>query len=127
MFRALLVWLALAILPTVAVAADETARRYTIEQLMAADSFGGFSFSPDNRKLLFTSNRSGIANIYVMPAEGGEARQLTSSTVETVSSLGYFPNDERILYSSDQGGNERAHIYVREIDGTIRDTTPGER
>ena len=102
-------------------------RTYTIEQLMAADSLGGFSFSPDNSKLLVTSNRTGIPNIYVMPATGGEMRPLTNSTVETVGSLGYFPNDERILYTSDQGGNERAHIYVREIDGTIRDTTPGDR
>jgi dipeptidyl aminopeptidase/acylaminoacyl peptidase len=101
--------------------------RYTIEQLMAADQLGGFSFSPDSRRLLFTSNRTGIANIFVMPLEGGEARQLTHSTLETVSSLGYFPRDERILFSSDQGGNERAHIYVRELDGAIRDTTPGDR
>src|SRR3546814_20816083 len=33
----------------------------------------------------------------------------------------------RILFSSDQGGNELAHIYVRERDGTTRDVTPGDR
>ena len=126
MVRALLALLGLLAFPLSALA-EEAPRRYTIEQLMAADSLGGFSFSPDNSHLLFTSNRSGIANIYVMPLAGGEARQLTNSTVETVSAIGYFPNDERILFSSDQGGNERAHIYVRELDGTIRDTTPGER
>ena len=119
MFRSLLIAAVLLVLPAAAAA---QARTYTIEQLMEADSLGGFAFSPDNSKLLFTSNRTGIANIYVMPAEGGEARPLTSSTTETVRSLGYFPHDERILFSSDQGGNERAHIYVRELDGTIRDT-----
>ena len=119
MFRSLLIVAALFVSP---VAAAAQARTYTIEQLMEADSFGGFSFSPDNRQLLFTSNRTGIANIYVMPAEGGEARALTSSTTETVRSLGYFPHDERILFSSDQGGNERAHIYVRELDGALRGT-----
>ena len=108
-------------------AAENSSKRYTIEQLMASDTIGGLSWSPDDTKLIFTSNRTGIANIYVMPATGGEMRPLTSSTVETVRSLGYFPHDERILYTSDQGGNERAHIYVRETDGTIRDTTPGER
>jgi len=126
MVRTLLIALALLLVPAAA-PAERQVRTYTIEQLMAAESFGGFSFSPDSSKLLVTSNRTGIANIYVMPATGGELRPLTNSTVETVSSLGYFPNDERILYSSDQGGNERAHIYVRETDGTIRDTTPGDR
>ena len=126
MLRLLVALLGLLLFPAVAGAA-EAPRRYTIEQLMAADSFGGFSFSPDNRHLLFTSNRTGIANIYVMPVAGGETRQLTNSTTETVSAIGYFPDDERILYSSDQGGNERAHIYVRELDGTVRDTTPGDR
>jgi dipeptidyl aminopeptidase/acylaminoacyl peptidase len=125
MLRTLLIVAALLLWP--AAAAAQRPRTYTIEQLMAGDSYGGFSFSPDNSKLLVTSNRTGIANIYVMPAEGGEMRPLTNSTVETVSSLGYFPHDERILFSSDQGGNERAHIYVRELDGTVRDTTPGER
>ena len=39
--------------------------------------------------------------------------------------LSYFPADERILYSSDEGGNELTHIYVRNTDGSIRDLTPG--
>src|SRR3546814_14477376 len=32
-----------------------------------------------------------------------------------------------MLFASDQGGNELAHIYVRERDGTTRDVTPGDR
>ncbi len=40
--------------------------------------------------------------------------------------LSYFPNDERILYGGDKGGNELYHIYLREFDGTSRDLTPGE-
>ncbi|KQZ76483.1 hypothetical protein ASE06_07270 [Sphingopyxis sp. Root214] len=101
--------------------------RYTIEQLMDSDSIGGLSWSPDDSKLVFTSNRTGIANIYVMPSGGGKATALTNSVKETVSAIGYFPHDERILFSSDQGGNELAHIYVRELDGTTRDVTPGAR
>lgn len=103
------------------------AKDYTIEQLMAGDSIGGVSWSPDDSRLIFTSNRTGIANIYVMPATGGPATALTNSVKETVSAIGYFPDDERILFSSDQGGNELAHIYVRELDGTTRDVTPGAK
>lgn len=101
--------------------------RYEIEQFLAAENFGRLSFSPDGRKILVSSNRTGIPNIYVMPATGGELTPVTRSTKETIQSIGYFPHDERILYSSDQGGNELAHIYVRELDGQVRDVTPGER
>jgi len=108
-------------------ASSTPAAEYSIEQLMASEVIGGLSWSPDDSKLIFTSNRSGIANIYEMPSGGGVPTPLTSSVKETVSAIGYFPDDERILFSSDQGGNELAHIYVRERDGTTRDLTPGEK
>lgn len=124
--RAGLIAAALLLALPAANAAEQT-KRYTIEQLMAAETFGGISFSPDDQLLLTTSNRTGIANIYAVPVAGGPMQQLTHSTKETVSAIGYFPDDRRILYSSDQGGNELAHIYVRELDGSVRDTTPGSK
>lgn len=119
-------WLALFLTSMPFASAQATDRTsYTIEQLMNADSIAGLSWSPDDSKIIFTSNRTGIANIYEMPSGGGTPTPLTNSVKETVNSIGYFPNDERILFSSDQGGNELAHIYVRERDGTTRDVTPG--
>lgn len=114
------------LLPAVATTAGEQPARYTIEQLMASDSFGGLSFSPDNRKLLLTSTRTGAANIYVIDVSGGEPLALTSSK-EPLAAIGYFPADERILYTSDDGGNELNHLYVRERDGSTHDLTPGEK
>ena len=38
----------------------------------------------------------------------------------------YFPNDERILYTADGGGDELNHVWVRELDGTIADLTGTE-
>lgn len=108
-------------------ASADPVHRYTIEQLMDADTITGLSWSPDDSSIVFTSNRTGIANIYEMPSGGGTPTPLTASVKETVSAIGFFPNDERILFSSDQGGNELAHIYVRERDGTTRDVTPGAK
>jgi uncharacterized protein (DUF885 family)/dipeptidyl aminopeptidase/acylaminoacyl peptidase len=114
------------LLPAVATTAGEQPARYTIEQLMASDSFGGLSFSPDNRKLLLTSTRTGAANIYVIDVGGGELRALTSSK-EPLAAIGYFPADERVLYTSDGDGNELNHLYVRELDSSTHDLTPGEK
>lgn len=100
--------------------------RYDIERLMAYDDLGGLAFSPDGRTLLFTSKRTGVANLYAMPAAGGEATALTDSS-ESVSNYGYFADGRRILYGSDRGGNEVVHVFARAADGTVRDLTPGER
>jgi len=56
---------------------------------------------------------------------GGEPVQLTDGE-ESVFSVSYFPTDERFLFSSDRGGNELRHLYVRDPDGSVRDLTPGE-
>ena len=101
-------------------------KQYEIAELLNSVSFAGASFSPDLSKVLVSSDMSGIFNLYAIPIEGGEPQALTASTDESLFSRGYFPNDERLLYSADSGGNELHHIYVRELDGTTRDLTPGE-
>lgn len=113
-------------LPPAGTTASAAVPRYSIEDFMATTRIGGASFSPDGRKLLFHSNESGVFNLYEVPVAGGEPRQLTTSTDNAIYTVGYFRGDERILYSSDAGGNERSHIYVRELDGSVRDLTPGE-
>src|SRR5262249_24881143 len=40
--------------------------------------------------------------------------------------IGYFPADDRILYTRDKGGDEKNHLYVRELDGSEKDLTPGD-
>jgi hypothetical protein len=50
-----------------------------------------------------SSNRSGIWNAYTIPTAGGEAEPLTG----------------RILYTSDEGGNELSHLFVRNDDDPL--------
>ncbi|MBA7483414.1 Dipeptidyl aminopeptidase BIII [subsurface metagenome] len=59
--------------------------------------------------------------------EGGEPTQLTYSEDDAIFALSFFPEDNRILYSSDKGGNEIDHVYLRDEDGTVRDLTPEEK
>jgi dipeptidyl aminopeptidase/acylaminoacyl peptidase len=88
---------------------------------------GRYAFSPDGRSLLISSDRSGVFNAYRLPVAGGEPVALTNSPDNATFAISFFPNDERILVTSDRGGNELNHLYVRQPDGTLRDLTPGER
>ena len=106
---------------------DREVKQYTIEQFMDTVRISGSSFSPDEQKILFSSNQTGIFNAYTIPVAGGKPTKITQSTDEAVFALSFFPKDERILYRSDQGGNEIYHIYLREEDGTIKDLTPFEK
>ncbi len=102
-------------------------KQYTIEQFMATTKVGGSSFSRDEKSILFHSNKTGIFNVYSVSAAGGAAKQLTNSTKESTYAISWFPNDDRFLYRYDKGGNENEHIYLRELDGTERDLTPGDK
>lgn len=101
--------------------------QYTIEQFMNTVSIGGSSFSHGEKSILFSSNKTGIYNAFTIPVEGGEPTQLTYSEDDAIFALSFFPEDNRILYSSDKGGNEIDHVYLRDEDGTVRDLTPEEK
>ena len=48
-----------------------------------------------------------------MPVAGGAWTQITSSTTDSTYAVSFFPQDDRILFTHDQGGNELNHLYVR--------------
>jgi dipeptidyl aminopeptidase/acylaminoacyl peptidase len=105
----------------------EGVKEYTIEQFMNTVRIGGSSFSADEKSILFHNNKSGIFNVYSVLVTGGTPSQLTNSTKESTYAVSYFPGDARILYTYDRGGNENNHLYLRELNGTERDLTPGEK
>jgi dipeptidyl aminopeptidase/acylaminoacyl peptidase len=102
-------------------------KQYSIEQFMNNELVGGASFSADESRILFSSNRTGIYNAYTVPVGGGNATPVTRSTTDTVRSVSFFPHDDRILITRDQGGNELNHLYVIGADGAEKDLTPGPK
>ena len=106
---------------------DGAFRRYTAEQLYKNVTISGASFSHDESRVLYSSDASGVFNVYAQPTAGGPPVQLTQSTTDSCFSVSYFPADDRFLYSADQGGNELHHLYVMHPDGAVRDITPGPR
>lgn len=102
----------------------ETLKTYTIEQMMDNENVFGGSFSPDKSKLLVSSNRSGIYNMYTVSSSGGDFIPVTASDSASIFSISYFPKDERMLFRMDNNGDEIYHIYMRDIDEIHTDLTP---
>jgi dipeptidyl aminopeptidase/acylaminoacyl peptidase len=98
---------------------------YTMEQFMKTVSIGGGSFNPDETKLLISSNATGVYNVFVIDIASGETTAITEGE-DTTFAIGFFPEDERILFTRDQAGNELNHIYLRDVDGTVTDLTRGD-
>src|SRR6266496_4560672 len=100
--------------PVFAAPPGRPSKQYTIEQFLATTSISGASFSADEKKIVFSSNKTGIFNVYSVSVTGGEPAALTASTTDTTLAVSYFPRDDRFLYTRDKGGDELNHLYVRE-------------
>ncbi len=88
-------------------------------------SGAGVVFGPESGDILITSDETGVWNAYRASVETGERTALTTSTTNPIRAVSWFPDDERMLYTSDGGGDELDHLYVRETDGSVKDLTPG--
>ena len=113
--------------PAITQSVTRPQKHYTIEQFMNTIAITGASFSPDESRILFSSNKTGIWNAYTVPVIGGEWSPMTTSTTDSTYAVTYFPKDDRILFTRDQGGNELNHLYVRTPEGQEKDLTPGAK
>ena len=99
--------------------------QYSIETLMSNNRSSGGYFSKDADKLIYSSDKSGIFNIYEVDLKTNEEIQLTDSKEESFFARGYSPTTGEVIYSADKGGNENSHIYIIR-DGKSIDLTPGK-
>jgi len=100
--------------------------KYTIEQFYANERIGGGVFSPDETKLLVSSNSTGIFNVFEISIADSAKHQVTASTVESYFAVDYVPGTGDILYAADKGGNENNPLSLLTADGSSRDLTPGK-
>jgi dipeptidyl aminopeptidase/acylaminoacyl peptidase len=99
---------------------------YSAETFYNNTSYNGSSIDHEGKQVLVGSDESGIYNLYTIDAYTGESKQLTDSA-ESTYPVRWFPNDKRILFTRDNGGNELFHLFVREVDGSVKDLTPDEK
>jgi dienelactone hydrolase/WD40 repeat protein len=106
--------------------------RHDAATFYGTTSFRGASFAPDGKSLLFTSDANGVFNAYTLAlsgagiAAGAEPVQVTQSTSDAITTIGFFPMDDRFLFMKDHGGNELDHLFVHVPSGEPVDLTPGE-
>lgn len=112
--------------PPTPLAAERPALRYPVEAFFGGVAWHDASFSHDGARVLVSGNPTGVFNAYAVPAAGGGPEALTASADDAAYAVSYFPADDRVLYTTDEGGNELHHLFVREVDGRVRDLTPGE-
>ena len=86
---------------------------------MATTAVSGASFSADEKRVLFSSNQT--RHLQRLLGAGGRRRRRRrsrTSTGDSTYAVSFFPADDRLLYTRDQGGNELNHLYVRETTAT---------
>lgn len=62
------------------------------------------AWSPDGRFIAFESDREGQWDLFLMPADGGEARRLTAHDADDRSPA-WHPDGDRLLFESNREGN----------------------
>lgn len=104
-----------------------TVTHYDAKTFYETTSYGGSSINHSGEAVLQHSDETGVFNLYRVSLKDGSRTSLTQSTENSLYAVRFFPKDDRVLYSADKGGDELDHLYVREVDGSVKDLTPGEK
>jgi dipeptidyl aminopeptidase/acylaminoacyl peptidase len=95
---------------------------YDFERFLNVRSAYGPGFSPDGQRLSFLTDITGVAEVWSVPLTGlsDERRWPQQLTFRGERVLGafYSPNADRLLVMGDQGGNERAQLFLLSDDGS---------
>jgi dipeptidyl aminopeptidase/acylaminoacyl peptidase len=82
----------------------------------------GASWSPDGRRLAFLTEITGVPQVWEVPVDGPSWPEQLTFYEERVSEAEYSPEENRLLFSMDVGGNERTQLFLLE-DGEVTDLT----
>ncbi len=75
------------------------------------------SISPDGKRVVFSSNRSGSDEIWVCDSDGSNAQQLTSFGGALTGTPHWSPDGKQIVFDSRVAGE--ANVYVIDADGGV--------
>jgi len=89
-----------------------------LHQLIASTlEENGPQYSPDGKRIVFASRRSGSFEIWICDADGRNPRQLTNIGGALTGTPRWSPDSRQIVFDSWLGGN--AAIYIVNADGGV--------
>src|SRR5215216_2297953 len=89
-------------------------KQFTVDDFVRADAATEPSFTADGKSLTFISNRSGVAQAYIVGIDGEEAapaRRLTD-TEGLVYGSSMRPGRDDLLFVTDDGGDEQYQLNI---------------
>ena len=84
---------------------------YSIKDFLITSRPAHPSLSPDGNLVAFLNNESGINQLYVLDITKGTVGRLTNFD-EPISEAKFSPQESRIIFLTDKGGNENSQIYL---------------
>jgi dipeptidyl aminopeptidase/acylaminoacyl peptidase len=90
---------------------------YSLRRYLSIKSAYSPEFSPDDRKVAYLSDVTGVPQIWMTAVAGESVPQQITLEDERVGFLSYASNSERIAFGIDRGGSERFQIHLLEDGG----------
>lgn len=90
----------------------------SISELFSIPLIYRIDLSPDGRTLLYSSNASGVAHLYVLRTKHGSRPNQITHGNDPVTSGFLSPSGDQVLYLQDKDGNELHHLFLTSKDGT---------
>ena len=97
-----------------------------VTRLIASTRFNGApKYSPDGRRIVFMSDRTGSDELWTTDSEGQHAMQLTSFARATLGSPRWSPDGRRIAFDSTADGLPNIYVIAAEGGAARRITSGG--
>jgi hypothetical protein len=105
----------------------KTVRKFEID----LEGITGPSWSPDGTRLVFSGNRGGITDLYIVNVDGKDLKQLTNDVYGDLQPQ-WSPDGRRIAFATDRGEGANLEllrfphwrIAVLDLDPVRKDSTP---
>ena len=97
-----------------------------IARYLLASGAGAANLSPDGKTIAFSWDVSGQPELWVMPATGGQPKQITFKT--GVRAPIWTPDGTKLFFSADRDGNEQPGYFALSADGSTEvEVLPAKR
>jgi len=92
------------------------ATQFGMERFLNVRSASGPSISPKGDEVVYLTNVSGVNQVWKNQIVGGYPEQLTFFD-DRVHEVRWSPRGDVILFTKDQGGDERTQLYLMDPNG----------